>query len=124
MDLELDSESQLKSIRGQSLDELKITHHDWIPADLAPPPLFWASYNNVALGLGLRACLAVWKASKHEIVPNEFQLKATIAMISGQDSLIDAGCKGTPRFNLTPLPLPTSLPTVIRLTDNIRGLLN
>ncbi len=52
MDLELDS--QLKSIRGLSLDELKITHHDWIPADLAPPPLFWASYNTVELALGLR----------------------------------------------------------------------
>jgi superfamily II DNA helicase RecQ len=30
-------------------------------------------------------------ASGEKIVPNEFQLRATIAMMSGQDSLIDAG---------------------------------
>ncbi len=89
----MDSElvPKLKSFRDLPLDKLKLTYLDLIPANLAPPDSFWASYNNVKLAIGLQACLAVWEASKKKIVPNEFQLKATIAMMSGQDSLIDAG---------------------------------
>ena len=73
------------------MDRLKVAYLDLIPANLALPASFWVSYKDVKLAIGLRACLAVWEASGNRIVPNDFQLRATITMISGQDCLIDVG---------------------------------
>ena len=73
------------------MDRLKVAYLDLIPANLALPASFWVSYKDVKLAIGLRACLAVWEVSGNKIVPNEFQLKATIAMMSGEDLLIDVG---------------------------------
>ena len=71
---------------------LKIAYQISIPAHLAVPVSFWEAYaDNKRLAIGLRACLLIWAASGKVIVPNEFQLKATIATMSGQDSLIDVG---------------------------------
>lgn len=87
MDSELDSKLEL--IQALPLDMLKFTYQALIPAHLTPPALFWASHEDKKLAIGLCACLAVWKASGNKIVPNEFQLTATIAIMAGQDSLID-----------------------------------
>ena len=89
----MDSElaSTLDSVRKMSLDMLKIAYQISIPAQLAVPVSFWEPYADDKLAIGLRACLLIWAASGKTIVPNEFQLKATIATISGQDSLIDVG---------------------------------
>jgi len=43
------------------------------------------------MAIALRACLATWAASEKKIVPREFQLEATIAIMSGKDALIDVG---------------------------------
>ena len=90
----MDSElaSTLDSVRKMSLDMLKIAYQISIPAHLAVPVSFWEAYaDNKRLAIGLRACLLIWAASGKVIVPNEFQLKATIATMSGQDSLLDVG---------------------------------
>ena len=83
--------SKLTFIRNFSLDMLKTAFQSTIPAQLAPLDSFWEPYTDDELAIGLRACLLTWEASGEKIVPNEFQLKATIATMSGQDSLIDVG---------------------------------
>jgi ATP-dependent helicase YprA (DUF1998 family) len=66
---------------------LKVTYQESIPVQLAPPTTFWESYTDKN-----------WKSDyAHafqpgtKIVPKEFQLRATISIISGQDTLIDVG---------------------------------
>jgi ATP-dependent helicase YprA (DUF1998 family) len=89
MDSEMDS--LLQDIRDLPLDMLKTTYQTTIPTHLAPSISFWEPYTQENLATGLRACLAIWATSQNKIVPTEFQLKATIAMMSGQDALIDVG---------------------------------
>lgn len=62
-----------------------------IPTNLAPMPSFWESYSDAEIHWGLRACLLIWISSQGHRVPREFQLKATIAMMSGKDCLVDVG---------------------------------
>ena len=52
---------------------------------------FWAPYNDEERGIGLRACLLVWTVTGFKLVPREFQLEATIAIMTGKDSLVDVG---------------------------------
>jgi len=89
MDSELSS--ILTNVRDSSLDALKLSYEMSIPTELAPPASFWKSYTDEKLAIGLRACLALWAASGKKMVPLEFQLTATIALMSGQDSLVDVG---------------------------------
>ena len=70
---------------------LKITFDLVIPTDRAPPATFWVPYNDDKKNTGLLACLLVWTATHSKLVPQEFQLEATIAIMSGRDSLIDVG---------------------------------
>jgi ATP-dependent helicase YprA (DUF1998 family) len=81
----------LEKTRSFSLDMLKLTYRESIPSELALPTSFWMSYDDEKLAIGLRACLAIWAASGKKIVPNEFQLTATISVMSGQDTLVDVG---------------------------------
>ena len=81
MDTGLDS--RLESIRTLPLDKLKVTYQGLIPANLAPPASFWASYEDVKLAIGLRACLVVWEASGNKIVPKGARFAA--ANISAED---------------------------------------
>ena len=83
--------SGLEETRSFSLEMLKLTYRESIPSELALPTLFWNSYSDEKLAIGLRACLAIWTASGKKIVPNEFQLTATISLMSGQDTLVDVG---------------------------------
>ena len=59
--------------------------------DCALPATFWAPYNNDEINIGLRACLLVWTVTDTKLVPQEFQLEATIAIMSGREELIDVG---------------------------------
>ena len=89
MDSELNS--RLEETRSFSLEMLKLTYQESIPSELALPTSFWMSYSDKKLAIGLRACLAIWTVSGKKIVPNEFQLTATISLMSGQDTLVDVG---------------------------------
>ena len=48
---------------------------------------FWDSYSAEQQIIGLRACLVLWAATSGRLAPREFQLQATIALMSGQDCL-------------------------------------
>ena len=89
MDSELNS--ALEKTRTFSLSMLKRTYQESIPSELALPTSFWKSYGDEKLAIGLRACLAIWVTSGKNIIPNEFQLTATISLMSGQDTLVDVG---------------------------------
>ena len=82
MDSELNS--VLEKTRTFSFGMLKRTYQESIPSELALPTSFWKSYGDEKLAIGLRACLAIWATSGKKIVPNEFQLTATISLMSGQ----------------------------------------
>jgi len=79
----------LTNIRNSSLDALKLLYEISIPSELAPPASFWTTYTDDSekLSIGLRVCLVMWEVSGNKMVPNEFQLTATIALMSGQDCL-------------------------------------
>jgi ATP-dependent helicase YprA (DUF1998 family) len=54
------------------------------------------TYDEEKQCIGLRACLLLWVFSNYEALPREFQVTATIAIMSGQSgqlegSLIDVG---------------------------------
>ena len=91
--VDMDSELNivLEKACNFSLDMLKLTYRESIPSELALRTSFWESYSDEKLAIGLRACLAIWATSWKKFVPNEFQLTATISLISGQDTLVDVG---------------------------------
>ena len=89
--MESNLDTTLKHIKTLSIDELKLTYQTAIPSHLAPSVSYWDSHTGEQLAIGLRACLAIWAASNQKIVPLEFQLTATIALLSGQDTLLDVG---------------------------------
>jgi len=85
MDSELNS--TLTRIKNSSSDLLKTLYGSSIPAEMAPPTSFWKPYTDEKLAIGLCACLVMWEASGKKIVPNEFQVTTTIALMSGQKDL-------------------------------------
>ena len=89
MDSEL--KDMLEGTCNFPLDMLKLIYRESIPSELALPPSFWMSYDDEKLAIRLRTCLVIWARSGKRIVPNEFQLTATISLMSGQDTLVDVG---------------------------------
>ncbi|KAF8957732.1 hypothetical protein BDZ97DRAFT_1924345 [Flammula alnicola] len=81
----------LQNIRELPATLLKSAFDIIIPADRAPAPTFWTPYNDKERHIGLRACLLVWTVTEYKLVPREFQLESTIALMTGKDSLIDVG---------------------------------
>ncbi|KAF6742157.1 hypothetical protein DFP72DRAFT_753758, partial [Ephemerocybe angulata] len=41
--------------------------------------------------IGVKCCILIWLASEFRIIPRKYQLEATIATLTGRDSLIDVG---------------------------------
>jgi hypothetical protein len=80
-----ETQMALQEIRDLPAALLKITFDRIIPADRAPPATFWVPYNDEERNIGLRACLLVWTVTHSKLVPREFQLEATIAIMSGRD---------------------------------------
>ncbi|KAF9525193.1 P-loop containing nucleoside triphosphate hydrolase protein [Crepidotus variabilis] len=62
-----------------------------IPSSRALPVIFWESYSEQQKILGFRLSLLLWIASGHKLLPREFQLQATLALLSGKDVLVDVG---------------------------------
>ncbi|KAF9555906.1 hypothetical protein CPC08DRAFT_642232, partial [Agrocybe pediades] len=62
-----------------------------IPVDRRLPATFWEQYTTNERLIGYRACLLLWTVTNHRLIPREFQLEATIATLSGKDTLIDVG---------------------------------
>ena len=78
-------------VRDLPAAQLKNTFDHLIPTDRALSATFWVPYNDDERNIGLLACLLVWTVTYSKLVPREFQLETTIAIMSGRDSLIDVG---------------------------------
>ena len=86
-----ETQKTLQEIRDLPAALLKLAFDLLIPTDCAPSATFWAPYNDDERNIGLRACLLVWTVTYSKLVPREFQLEATITIMSGRDSFIDVG---------------------------------
>ncbi|KAH9051258.1 hypothetical protein EDB87DRAFT_1836674 [Lactarius vividus] len=82
---------ELQEIRKFSREMLYWVYNMLIPEECQLPVSFWLQYNEEQQTIGLHASLLLWVHTKYQDLPREFQLTATIATISGQDSRIDVG---------------------------------
>ena len=89
--MDSDTATALQNVRDLPENLVSAFYNMLIPAALVLPSSFWDSYNEDEKILGLRLCLLLWIASGLKFMPREFQLKATIALLSGQDVLVDVG---------------------------------
>lgn len=62
-----------------------------IPCSRQHSNAFWTTCNKKEKLIGYKASMAMYIVTKRIIVPREFQLKATMAVCTGKDALIDAG---------------------------------
>src|SRR6266702_1131634 len=90
-DMDLRTGLGLQEIRDLPEDSLHWAYETLVPSEHRLPDTFWVRYDKAKLSIGLRACLLLWVLSNFEVLPREFQVTATIAIMSGEDSLIDVG---------------------------------
>jgi hypothetical protein len=88
--------SECKPFELQYLQELQdefmhSAYHQLVPEEHQILVKFWLQYNTKQQAIGLHTSLLLWVQSGHQDLPWEFQLKATIGIMSEQDSLIDVG---------------------------------
>ncbi|KAF8803590.1 hypothetical protein BYT27DRAFT_7109423 [Phlegmacium glaucopus] len=83
--------SMMQEIRDLSPHLLKAAVTTFIPDGLMVPGAFWAGLTESQVAIGYRACLLLWVVSDRRLVPRQFQLEATIAIMEGRDSVIDVG---------------------------------
>jgi len=89
--MDSDTATALQNVRDLPENLISAFYNMLILAALVLPLSFWDSYNEDKKILRLRLCLLLWIASGLKFMPREFQLKATIALLSGQDVLVDVG---------------------------------
>ncbi len=82
---------ELQDIRNFPREMLYWVYDELVPVERRLPVSFWLQYDNEQQTIGLHASLLLWIHSEFQDLPREFQLTATIATMSGQDSLIDVG---------------------------------
>lgn len=82
---------QLEDIRTFPRDLLFWLYDRLVPAERRVPITFWLDYDQDEQAIGLRSSLLLWVHSGFQDLPREFQLRATIATMSGKDSLVDIG---------------------------------
>ncbi|KAF8985491.1 P-loop containing nucleoside triphosphate hydrolase protein, partial [Cyathus striatus] len=89
MDHSTISLAEIRNIK--SLESAQKLFEQHIPAERRLPPEFWAEYPKKLVLLGLKATLAIYVVSSGRIAPREFQMRATLALLRGWDSLVDVG---------------------------------
>lgn len=82
---------ELEDIRKIPDGDLLWLYECLVPEERRLPLSFWQSYSAEQKSIGIRASLLLLKHSNLQELPREFQLTATIAIVSGQDSLVDVG---------------------------------
>ncbi|KAF8256917.1 P-loop containing nucleoside triphosphate hydrolase protein [Lactarius quietus] len=90
---------------------MHLVYSEMVPMERRLPEDFWLPYTEEQQAIGLRASLLLWFHSGFRDLPREFQLTATIAIMSGQDSLIDVGT-GAGKTLCMVLPCMISLDTL------------
>ncbi|KAF8266826.1 P-loop containing nucleoside triphosphate hydrolase protein [Lactarius quietus] len=79
----------LQSIRKLPNALMHLVYSEMVPMERRLPEDFWLPYTEEQQAIGLHASLLLWFHSGFRDLPRVFQLTATIAIMSGQDSLID-----------------------------------
>ena len=82
---------ELQDIRELPDSLLHWAYNKLVPVERRLPVDFWLQYNEGQQAIGLCASLLLWIHSGFQDLPREFQLIATMAIMSGQDSLVDVG---------------------------------
>ncbi|KAH0828138.1 hypothetical protein J3R83DRAFT_3826 [Lanmaoa asiatica] len=103
----------MQAILGYNLDELQHRALEDIGTRL--PVEFIATLSEIDTVDALRASLIVHHLSSHAIVPHDFQLQASLAILHGKDSIVTAGTgSGKTLCQLIPLLLrPNTLSITI-----------
>jgi hypothetical protein len=86
-----------------------------IPPRLLPTSDFLDGLSDSQRANTLRMCILCWKASNYTIVPRQYQIEATLALLDGRDSLVDVttGWEKTLCMILPVFMDPTSISVVI-----------
>jgi hypothetical protein len=87
--MDASEEFTLQDIRNSSRHMLYWAYDKLVPEERRLPLSFWLQYDEEQQTIGLRASLLLWIHSELKDLPREFQLTATMAMMSGKDSLVD-----------------------------------
>ncbi|KAH8991914.1 hypothetical protein EDB92DRAFT_1858905 [Lactarius akahatsu] len=82
------NEYELQDIQKFPREMLYWVYNTLVPEEHQLPLSFWLQYDEEQQTTGLRASLLLWIHSKYQDIPREFQLTATIATMSGKDSLV------------------------------------
>jgi len=78
-----------RRILEYTLDELQ--QHAYLQIGSQLPVEYLETLSHQDKVNALQACLIVYQLTSHTIVPRVFQLRASIAMLSGNDTVITAG---------------------------------
>jgi ATP-dependent helicase YprA (DUF1998 family) len=82
--------NELENIRNLTGDLLLSRFEEICPIK-RPGPEFLATLDTSERDTVYKCCLLLSTVTNGEKIPREFQLKAVLALLSGQDTLIDAG---------------------------------
>ena len=88
--MDLAEEFTPQEIRKVPVHMLFWAYHK-LPEERQLPISFWMQHSKEQQIIGLRASLLLWLHSGCQDLLGEFQLVSTMAIMSGQDSLIDVG---------------------------------
>lgn len=91
MDSDVIEELESQNIRTLPRHLLFWLYNKVVPLERRLPDEFWMQYDEKKQMIGLRASLLLWSHSEYQYLPRKFQLIATMAVMTGQDSLIDVG---------------------------------
>ena len=80
---------ELKVIRTLSGDDLMAKYQE-LPSNELPVQEFFSNLSTFNTETVYKLCLLLYAASKGTKLPCIFQLQATLALLAGQDSLINA----------------------------------
>ena len=101
----------LEDVCALSRDMLFWLYHKTVPEESRLSALFWLQYMEEQQVIGLHALLLLWLQSGLKYLPQEFQLNATMATMSGQDTLVDVGM-GARKTLCMVLPCMLALETI------------
>jgi len=110
---------ELQDIRNLSPEVLPHLYSAMIPEGRrSVSEAFWEEYHEKEKTIGYRACLLLWALTKSAKFPREFQIRATIAMLTNRDSLLDVGTNAGKTLCIV-LPCLVSPETVAVFPSNI-----
>ena len=84
------SATDLENIRNLTGDQLVSRYHE-IPSSQQLRHEFIENLESPEREIAYKCCLLLYTVTNGEKVPREFQLEATLALLAGRDSLINAG---------------------------------